>query len=345
MGRSLKLKLCMSVFVVTAVWILLWGGSLQAPAISEKQAVASAQRILASGLDAELPSNPFADWFRQMVGPQAGVNWQLSECGERPSMLVAQGRSVPACAEVNALLPDGRKVVVMIEVGTFEKGIAGNPSFSHAAIEQEGELYPVRRLRDLPQGLSGPAALKDRYSVKFVALNANLRWLSQGENGGKALHGASADETAPPPPAARPTGTPGARPTGTPAAQSTGTPGARPTGTPAAQPTGTPAAQPTPAPQETRKISEGVVRGNAIVKVEPLYPASAKKMQAAGSVQVQVTISEEGRVIEATTVSGHPLLRNSAVDAARKWVFKRTMLNGVPVRVQSTLTFVFTLTQ
>ena len=56
-------------------------------------------------------------------------------------------------------------------------------------------------------------------------------------------------------------------------------------------------------------------------------------------------ISEEGRVIEATTVSGHPLLRNAAMEAARKWVFKPTMLNGIPVKVQSTLTFLFTLTQ
>jgi protein TonB len=94
-----------------------------------------------------------------------------------------------------------------------------------------------------------------------------------------------------------------------------------------------------------RKVSEGVVRGNAIVKAAAIYPASAKKMQAAGSVQVQVMISEEGRVIEATTISGHPLLRVAAVEAARKWVFKPTMLNGIPVKVQSTLTFVFTLTQ
>jgi protein TonB len=94
-----------------------------------------------------------------------------------------------------------------------------------------------------------------------------------------------------------------------------------------------------------RKVSEGVVRGNAIIKAAALYPASAKKMQAAGSVQVQVMISEDGRVIEATSISGHPLLRSAAVDAARKWVFKPTMLNGIPVKVQSTLTFVFSLTQ
>jgi len=305
--------MCMSIFAFTTVLILLWSGSFQAPALSEKRAVAGAQRILASELDAELPARPFADWFRQLVGLQAGVNWQLSECGEQPGMLVAQGRAIPACAEVNALLPDGRKVVVMIEVGTFEKGITGNPSFGHAAIEHEGELYPVRRLRDLPESLREPAALRDRYSTKLVALNSNLHLLTPGENVGEALSGVSANEAVPPPPAPRPTPTP--------------------------------AAKPAPPPPETRKVSEGVVRGNAIVKVQPIYPASAKKVKAAGSVQVQVIISEDGRVIEATIVSGHPLLRSAAVDAARKWVFKPTMLSGIPVKVESALTFVFTLTE
>ncbi len=302
----------MPALVFAVIWQLLLSSQIQRPLLSEKQAVVGAQQRLASELDADLPKLPFADWFRQVVGTRAGVTWQLNECGEQPSILVTQGRALPACAEVNAILPDGRKVVVMIEVGTFTKGITGNPSFCYAAIEQEGELYPVRWLRDLPEGLRGPAALRDRYSIKFAALNSNLHWLQPGENGGEALSGTIADEAVPPPPAL--------------------------------PPTTTPAARPAPLP-ETRKVSEGVLRGNAIVKVQPLYPVGAKKLQAAGSVQVQVMISEEGRVIEATTVSGHQLLLSAAVDAARKWVFKPTMLNGIPVRVQSTLTFVFTLTQ
>src|SRR5262245_19235750 len=330
----------MSAFVITTAWILLWSGWFQTPALTEKRAVAGAQRVLVSELDAELPPRPFADWFRQLVGPQAGVNWQLSECGQHGDL--GDG---PACAEVNALLPDGRKAVVMIAVGTFKNGIVGNPSCRHAAVEQEGELYPVRRLRDLPDGLREPAALKDRYSVKLAPLKKDLNWLSLGKNAGKALDGMSADEVpppAPPPRAATTPATPAPRPTTTPA-----TPAPRPTttpATPAPRPTTTPAAGTSP-PSETRKVSEGVVRGNAIVKAQPIYPAVAKKMQAAGSVQVQVLISEEGRVIEATAVSGHPLLLSAAADAARKWVFKPTKLNGIPVKVQSVLTFVFALTQ
>jgi TonB family protein len=60
-------------------------------------------------------------------------------------------------------------------------------------------------------------------------------------------------------------------------------------------------------------------------------------------VQVQVTVSEEGRVIEASVISGHPLLRASALMAARQWVFEPTELSGVRVKVQGILTFNFRL--
>src|SRR5262245_8059491 len=322
----------MPALVITTALVLLWSGWLQVPAMSEKRAVASAQKIPASELDAELPSSPFADWFRQLVGPQAGVNWQLNECGRQPSQAIAQRRDLSACAEVDALLPDGRKVVVMIEVGTFDKGINGVPSFSHAAIEQQGELYRVRRLRDLAEGVRAPASLAKQNSIRMAPIAAKTHLLLPEIPIGKAINDVSAVEPAPPPP-----------PRLAAAPQAPAQPGP-----PQAVASQAGASQPgvsQSGASQMRKVSEGVVRGNAIVKAAAIYPPSAKKMQAEGSVQVQVMISEEGRVVEATTVSGHPLLRTAAIEAARKWVFKPTMLNGIPVKVQSTLTFVFTLTQ
>jgi TonB family protein len=64
-------------------------------------------------------------------------------------------------------------------------------------------------------------------------------------------------------------------------------------------------------------------------------------MKATGPVEVEITISEVGLVIEAKAISGHLALRSAAVEAARKWVFKPAMLNGKPIRVKSVLTFVF----
>ncbi len=96
-------------------------------------------------------------------------------------------------------------------------------------------------------------------------------------------------------------------------------------------------------PASTTKVSEGVLQGSAIKKQVPVYTAIAKAAHASGMVQVVVTISEEGRVLDAQVINGHPLLRQSAVDAARQWIFTPTKLSNVPVKVQGVLSFNFVL--
>lgn len=90
-------------------------------------------------------------------------------------------------------------------------------------------------------------------------------------------------------------------------------------------------------------VSGGVLQGSALKRVNPEYPPVAKAAKASGAIQVQITISEEGKVIDATAVSGHPLLRDAAVEAARQWEFKPTVLSGQAVKVQGTLSFNFSL--
>jgi periplasmic protein TonB len=139
-------------------------------------------------------------------------------------------------------------------------------------------------------------------------------------------------------------------------AVSTGVPGGVPGGVSGGVPGGAvrgdepppPPPPPKPTPEATAvpkqiKVSGGVLQGSALKRVQPTYPPIAKAARAAGAVQVQVTISEEGRVIAADVVSGHPLLKDAALQAAKQWVFKPTELSGVPVKVQGVLTFNFTL--
>src|SRR5262249_46376134 len=144
---------------------------LEKQLLLEKRAIADTQRILASKLDAELPELPFADWFRKVVGPGTGVVWQLSECGEQSDAPSALAGDMRACVQVNAILPDDRKVVAMVTVGTFKKGITGTPAFYFGVIEQREELYTVRRLRDLPKLLSEPRSLINRSAVKLPAVD------------------------------------------------------------------------------------------------------------------------------------------------------------------------------
>lgn len=95
-------------------------------------------------------------------------------------------------------------------------------------------------------------------------------------------------------------------------------------------------------PKMIRK-SGGVFQGSATRRVEPTYPPLAKAARISGSVVVEVTVGEEGDVISARAISGHPLLKDSAVAAAREWTFAQTKLEGVPVKVIGTVTFNFML--
>ena len=100
--------------------------------------------------------------------------------------------------------------------------------------------------------------------------------------------------------------------------------------------------QPTNGKPVPKTISGGVVNGKASNLVKPPYPPAAKAVRASGAVNVQVTIDEKGNVISASAVSGHPLLRAAAVQAARSSKFNPTMLSGTPVRVTGIIVYNFT---
>jgi periplasmic protein TonB len=101
-----------------------------------------------------------------------------------------------------------------------------------------------------------------------------------------------------------------------------------------------PPPKPTPTPRRA-PISGGVLNGKAISLPKPPYPPIARAARAAGTVTVQVTIDESGRVISARAVSGHPLLQQAAVQAAHGARFSPTQLSGQPVKVTGVITYNF----
>src|SRR5262249_37919417 len=76
-----------------------------------------------------------------------------------------------------------------------------------------------------------------------------------------------------------------------------------------------------------------------------VYPVGARSMNVSGKVDVRIVISEKGRVIEATIISGHMALQSAALEAALQWVYKPASRNGVPVKSESVLNFTFTPVQ
>ncbi|HKX31376.1 MAG TPA: energy transducer TonB [Blastocatellia bacterium] len=300
--------------------------------VLEKMALDAVQRMPVSKLDAELPPSSFANWFNQLIGPEAGVVWQLTECGERQDRRTGASQDLIACMEADAILSDGRKVVVAISVGTFKKGISGEPAFHSAVIEQDNQLYEIARLRDLPDFLRSPRTAP----VRLPEVSASLSSVSLPL---ESVAASIVNVALYPEPEAETMIEPEARPVesifpATPLLASVAAPLA-------AAPVAAPPAE--PVPQQMQKVQEGILQGRAMIKAMPIYPANARSLNARGAVMVQVVVSEQGRVVEARAISGHPVLRGPAVEAARKWVFKPTTLNGLPVKVESVLTFVFNL--
>lgn len=105
-------------------------------------------------------------------------------------------------------------------------------------------------------------------------------------------------------------------------------------------PSAPPPPKPTPAPVP-KTISKGVINGSATSLPKPPYPATARAVRASGAVNVQVKIDERGNVVSASAVSGHPLLQQAAVAAARQAKFAPTMLSGQAVSVTGVIVYNF----
>ena len=90
-----------------------------------------------------------------------------------------------------------------------------------------------------------------------------------------------------------------------------------------------------------KTISTGVINGKTVSLPKPTIPATAKAVNASGAVSVQITIDETGNVIAAKAVSGHPLLRQAAEQAALNAKFVPTHLSGKPIQVTGLISYNF----
>ena len=93
------------------------------------------------------------------------------------------------------------------------------------------------------------------------------------------------------------------------------------------------------AKKDISRINGGIVNGKAKSLPKPVYPSEARSKRLGGTVSVRVTIDEQGKVTEAKTVCGHPVLGKISEESARKAEFPPTTLNGKPVSVSGILVY------
>ena len=92
-----------------------------------------------------------------------------------------------------------------------------------------------------------------------------------------------------------------------------------------------------PQPRPTKAL----VRVSSLLKaprqtynIDPEYPTLAREARIRGVVVVDAIIDEQGNVMQARAVSGHPLLIPAALNAVLRWKYEPTSLNGRPVSVE-----------
>ena len=105
------------------------------------------------------------------------------------------------------------------------------------------------------------------------------------------------------------------------------------------------AAEANPAKREVKlpvvRIPEDVLRKAAIELPEPLYSPEASLAGAAGQVQVELIIEQNGTVSTARATSGNPILFEAAIAAASKSRFLMSAFSDHPTNAYSVLTYNF----
>jgi TonB family protein len=80
-----------------------------------------------------------------------------------------------------------------------------------------------------------------------------------------------------------------------------------------------------------------------IEKVVPAYPELAKRARVEGKVSLSLSTDEKGNVTDVRVNSGHPFLKDAAVDALKHWKYDPMFLKGEPVPVMNFVDVIFAL--
>jgi protein TonB len=96
-------------------------------------------------------------------------------------------------------------------------------------------------------------------------------------------------------------------------------------------------------PVRAPPVSQGVEGGELETKVNAIYPPQARAVGQHGVVVLEALVGADGSVKDVKVVSGPPLLRQSALDAVRRWKYQPFKLNGKAIAAQTQVQVEFKL--
>jgi TonB family protein len=102
--------------------------------------------------------------------------------------------------------------------------------------------------------------------------------------------------------------------------------------------------QPTHAQQpQIIRVNEDVQKAKLVHSVSPVYPPLFNGTPMNGTVVLRVIIGKNGSVKSARPVSGPQHFRRSAVEAVLQWRYQPTLVSGLAVEVDTTVSVAFDL--
>jgi TonB family protein len=106
---------------------------------------------------------------------------------------------------------------------------------------------------------------------------------------------------------------------------------------------GTVVAPPWPAAAGAVRVGGNIQAPRKTRDVRAVYPAAAQADRVSGAVTLELLIGPDGKVRDLRVLRSSPIFEKSAIDAARRWEYEPTLINGMPVSVVMATTVTFNL--
>ena len=151
MNRNSR-NLVRSLFVAAFVMACFAGAQAQSKR-QQAAAIRYGKGTLVSRIEKGMPRERFDVWLKKLAGRKAKITWEVNDCGEQTGTPVDKGRDFPMCVEADSKLGD-MAIIIIINVGTFGRGIIGPPQVRGLSLQIEGEeLHGINKLNDLKKAV------------------------------------------------------------------------------------------------------------------------------------------------------------------------------------------------
>jgi len=89
------------------------------------------------------------------------------------------------------------------------------------------------------------------------------------------------------------------------------------------------------------QVPAEVMQKLLVHRVEPVYPAEARRERMEGTIALDIVVGRDGAVLRMHALNGPDVLARAAIDALRWWKFEPYRINGEPAVVETTLAVEF----